>query len=338
MNKVREVQESIINYVIHNDNKLHQSLFTLDHAETQITLISEHLPKNRAMIGNTMNENLMTLYKFATVSTISIYGKLILSIELPLRKNVIYQCLKVTSIPKIENDTAHEINSRYGFVLANTTYDEFYLLKKHEYKSCMSNKNEILCKVNSPKHTAKHKNCAISLFTNKKQHWCEQSKYNTDQEWKKLLEPNACVQNTTNAEIECQNERKIINIKGTGIIRVKPNCIIKTNDIEIEDVDLESTDEIKIKTMEYNGQIANRSWFTEIKVENLHTTPNLVEALEEMHHMHSLYIGQHVHHFAIGYTILFIIISFAIYFYYKFIYVKRVDHSDLVKPKQNLGI
>lgn len=248
-------------------------------------------------------------------------------IEIPLIKTEIYSCFRLIQIPFLKNDHFVEVESEFNYVLVNKTFDKYHVLRKEQWDKCMKFDNSRFYTEELPTYSSNSDVCAIELMNLKQTNTCKLNWYYSKQFWQRIGDNKwlFVVQNETVANVTCNNKVSSVNIIEAGILNLISNCLFKTDGIQLQTISRVSNEEIQLHSFDMNVTFLNDSFIDDIKIVALPLPSQNLQIPAGMHMYH------HIHHYAISYGLLFGAFIFGIFFYVKFIHVKGIDHSYIIR-------
>lgn len=141
---------------------------------------------------------------------------------------------RVIPVPVLINDTFIAVKTPTKFLVVNLHRDQYYLISDTEATACAHNQgNEHICKQQHPIYSknADLVQCEANFLNNLPlSPACEISKTTNTQDWIQLFKPNQWIFVMTKEvtiTIVCQTTVAQRTIKGSGILKLGDNCIIK---------------------------------------------------------------------------------------------------------------
>lgn len=186
-------------------------------------------------------DTLATFYLISTPEARIINNQLIISFTLPLVTTIDYLLYKVTSLPyRIRNNLFGYVVPAHEFVALDSFKEKYVSIDTEELDNCHHlGDRKLACKQTTPIMAAHStKNCEINMLrmTNVTGSCNERVTNLTSELWIKLRQTNTYIftfPERENVYIKCPKVLESKFLKDTGIIRIEPDCQIKTDNVII---------------------------------------------------------------------------------------------------------
>lgn len=118
INRLHETQKLVMN-MLSTEKTLSPVWLRPDELATQIQMISDNLPANTRLIGNTMKEKIWNVYQFAKLKTIVTKQALVIVIEIPLVSITKYDYFELMPLPFMHNEEMMTIANVHKHIWVN---------------------------------------------------------------------------------------------------------------------------------------------------------------------------------------------------------------------------
>lgn len=193
-------------------------------------------------------DTIPNFYQIASTTSRILNGQLLISMSIPIVSLQEYELIKLTSFPhKIPNGLYSFILPAHEYIAIDSFREKFITLSNQELENCHdlrynTARPEIICMQSSPiiQVSPNRDDCSITLLTKNHQiNNCDIRISNiTSEVFLKLRQQNSWIYVFPQQQgiyIRCNNLPTLERvIEGTGIITIKPDCQIKTNEILIQ--------------------------------------------------------------------------------------------------------
>lgn len=231
--RLHETQRMVL-AMLGNEKRLTPGWLRPDELAAQIQMISDNLPENARLIGNNMNERIWSVYQFAEIKTIATDQALVIVIEIPLIGITKYNCFEIIPLPFQHDGESMSISNIHKYVWIGQ--DEIYLPRENELNTCKGMDGEYYCKQTSGIIiTHEDERCEWQLFTNKTALNCSTANSVGHEQWVRLKDDTwlFLITEKTEAEIDCDGEKRMLRLNTSGSIIFKNNCKIETKKSKI---------------------------------------------------------------------------------------------------------
>lgn len=225
------IQTSITDALIDTQHgKISPMLLSPQQLKTELSRIQGHLPPFLKFPISEENQ-LLKLFKLMTVKGRLTQQHAVFKVTLPLVDDEEFKLFHLTPVPNIINNTVFAIKSCADFLGINAHRKQFIHLTNSELKACdTTTSNVFLCTHVQIRYNYGSEICAcdINLFNNKTTPTCIIE--GTSAKWIPLLKGNQWIYSTvlpSQATVACNREIIHVTIKGTGILTLDPDCILK---------------------------------------------------------------------------------------------------------------
>lgn len=188
-----------------------------------------------------------TYYQMASTRSRIINDQLLVSMSIPLIDLTPYQLIKVTSLPsQLASDLYQFIIPEHEYIAVDEFHETFVSLTNKELENCHDLRGQsqdftIICMQNSPTFhiTPSRDDCSITLLTNSNttKHCDTRVSTIKSEMYIKLRQPNTWIAVFPRPQIlyiRCSNQPTFEEqVQGIGIISIKQDCQLKTNQILI---------------------------------------------------------------------------------------------------------
>lgn len=215
----------------------------------ELANIQNHITGRNLDLPLTVDKDtIQYFYQITTTRTRIIDDQLIISMSIPLVGLQEYELLKLTSFPQtLKNGLYSFIIPDHEYIAIDSFRETFITFSNKELENChdlryRSTTPELICMQSSPvmQTSSGRDDCGITLLSpTPKDNKCNIRVTNiTSEIFLKLRQPNSWIYNFPQQQvvyIRCSNlptMEKII--QGTGILKIKQDCQIKTNNILIQ--------------------------------------------------------------------------------------------------------
>lgn len=193
-------------------------------------------------------ENMAYFYQIASTRSRIVNDQLLVSMSIPLLGLKQYDLIKLTSVPHLlPNGLYNFIISKHEYVAMDAFRETYVSLSNKELENChdlreISVRDELICMQTSPVFdvSSSRDDCGITLLTKDyKPTNCDVRISNISQElWIKMRQPNTFFTVFPQKKVlyvKCSNTHTMEEqVEGTGIITMKQDCQIKTNEILLQ--------------------------------------------------------------------------------------------------------
>lgn len=198
-------------------------------------------------------ETLATFYLISTPEARIVQNQLIISFTLPLVTTIDYLLYKVTSLPyRIRGNLFGYVVPTHEFVALDAFKEKYVSIDADELDNCHHiGERKLACKQTTPIMTAHStKNCEINMLrmSNSTEMCNERIANLTSELWIKLRQTNTYIYTfpeRENVYIKCPKVLESRFLKDTGIIRMNPDCQIKTDNVIIRGFKTTETDRMR---------------------------------------------------------------------------------------------
>lgn len=145
INDHQESQNRILEILVNQDQKLKYDWIKVKQLQEQIELINDNIPKDVEILGNSMQEKIVNIYKYAATETTFMDNLLIISIEIPLTYRTSYESYTIVPVPLVKNNTFVWIDIKHEIVLTNAQNKTHIFVKRNDIKGpILKNENPII--------------------------------------------------------------------------------------------------------------------------------------------------------------------------------------------------
>lgn len=228
INVLTDAHHGRISSLLLSPNQLKEELYT----------IKAHLPATRTL--PIKEDNLIEFYKIMKAKGAVTKGAVIFEVSLPLVDQQTLELFKVIPVPTTKNEeTLVAIAPESNFLAVNPHRDEYFPMSFEEINKCFISKNdEYICPnmLSGIRKESVRYSCEIQLFLNKSTRSCTTTNIHGGTMWTPMHNPNNWIfsmAKPNEMSAVCGTEPSQITLKGSGILQINANCILKGQDITI---------------------------------------------------------------------------------------------------------
>lgn len=284
----------------------------------ELTTIKAHLPIQRTLPIE--DDNLVKIYKLMRVNGAVTKDEVLFEIRLPLVDQQFLELLKVIPVPTVQNNALVSINPDEPFLAVNSHRDEFIPFTDNDLTSCIiSEKNTYICHNKQLRFKKDANSCEINILNSLNTANCNLTRLAHNSTWTQFKNPNKWIfATTTKIEISavCGTNVSHKILRGTGIMQIEPNCIIKTNLLTIQG-HFDASNSLHTSYVQFKriNEISTPQEIKRILTNTTNQDEGHLNQLNELQkqlkestiiHLPELIRSQSQHHHAVSYTALFI--------------------------------
>lgn len=213
--------------------KINPLLLTPTQLEAEINQIKIHMPQSSKL--PVPEDDLLELYKLMKVKGGFTQDHLIFTMTIPLITYDNFQLYNLIPVPNCMNNTLVAIEPCSPMLAINTNREHYFLVSPSQLKSCdVVSQNVFICYSVQLRYMfgAETCSCEINLFNNITTPNCLLRPLSTRVTWIPLTRKNQWIYATsssTQATAVCEREIIPVELRGSGLLTIKPDCILKHN-------------------------------------------------------------------------------------------------------------
>lgn len=232
-NNVQKIQSSILDTLIDTHHgKISPLLLSPQQLKNEISQVKGHLPPS-LNFPVAKEEELLKFFELMKVKGGLTREHAIFKITLPLIESEEFKLIYLTPVPNIINNTMVKIKTCSNVLGINEHREQFIRLSTSQLNTCETiNPDRLLCTNVQIRYEYGSEicSCELSLFNNKTYTTCNIEKTTTG--WTSLNHRNQWIYATllsSHATAVCNREIIPITVKGSGLLTLDPECILKHN-------------------------------------------------------------------------------------------------------------
>lgn len=219
---------------------------------------------------NLENLHLRQLNIIADIEGHYLDNNVVLSISFPLTEKV-FDLYKLTSVPiRMKEGIYALLNSPYPYIATvDNGHSDIMLLTKDQIDQCVSlDKENYVCRHSIAMYTDKSRSCIRSLISGKVNFdECSVKGFKTNSElWEPLAADNKwlyVVPKAAQLQITCPKERRMTEVKGVGILYLKPPCRAFTSEVQLTTIT--KSQELPAVTISLDTKVLDNYNFTGLR-------------------------------------------------------------------------
>lgn len=237
--KLHRVQSAIVAALSDSHHgKISPMLLSPSQLQAELVQVRNHLPASLRLPVD--EDNILQLYKIMSVKGGVTDEHVIFHISIPLSDPETFELLKPHPIPALINDTMLAIRPCSDYLAITAHKDQYFVLNEKQWNSCLTLKaGEFLC---SPMQTTLNANaekcsCELSLLTHNTRIHCNIIPAMDTMPLAPLEHSNQwlyTMQQSTRISAVCGQQHSQLNLKGSGLIKINPDCTLKLNSVTIQ--------------------------------------------------------------------------------------------------------
>lgn len=302
--------------------KISPLLLSPSQLQAELIQVRNHLPSALQLPVN--QDNLLQLYKIMNVKGGIANNHIIFHITIPLCDPETLELFKLHPIPALLHNTMTAIQPCSQIIAINAHRDEYYALTEQQWASCTPlTEDEVLCSSMQSKFNSDAAKCLceISLLNNVTSTNCNATPFVENTSLIQLNHNNQwmyTMPHSTPMTAVCSQEHIRLNLQGTGLIKISPDCTLKYKAMFIQGHEIYSTSlhtsytatanmsEINYPTEEEVSRIHLKKYIDHIK--------NISDIQQELHQQVLTDLPQQLthikrHHAAVAYAALLLTIG-----------------------------
>ncbi|XP_043473700.1 uncharacterized protein LOC122505895 [Leptopilina heterotoma] len=223
--------------------KLHPGLISSKQLEPILRDVEDHLTEVQFPLPGPA-VSIEELIPISTVTILCVNRQLKILVDIPLLEKYNYQALKMHPLPTIQEAIGNKtirayVKTKHDYLIVDEEQHTYLLLTERDWKSCKSTASYHACLNGIPIYDLNERPaCEPSLLINPtidNLRTCEiQITVNSESFWKSLTTLSSWLYSFSKMEdvvIICHSMTPIkINLNGTGILKLAPGCMARTQD------------------------------------------------------------------------------------------------------------
>lgn len=237
-NNLQRTKSSILDALTDTHHgKVSPLLLTPTQLEKEINQIKHHLPQKTDL--PVPMKDILELYKLMRIKGGITKQHVLFSITLPLVDQIKFDIYNLIPIPNWINDSMVMIDPCDSMLAINIEREQYFLVSTLLLKSCDAIRSDVfLCyNIQLRYHFgAETCSCEINLFNNNTLPTCTLKTIRTNVTWIPLAHQNQWIYtaaSSTQATAVCDKEIIPLNLEGSGLLKIKPECILKHDFIHV---------------------------------------------------------------------------------------------------------
>ncbi|XP_037932649.1 uncharacterized protein LOC119667432 [Teleopsis dalmanni] len=236
---LQKIQSAIIDALTDTHHgKVNPLLLTPTQLQKEVNQIKLHLSPSLEL--PMPEDELISLYRLMKVKGGITQQHAVFSITLPLIEHERFELFQLIPIPNWVNDSMTVIDSCSSILAINTQHDQYFPLIKSELSLCETIKEEeFLCTNVRIRYNFGSEVCAceVNLFNNNTIPNCRLKHTINKLTWIPLNHKNQWIYATSTssrATAVCNKEIIPLNLKGSGLLTIDPDCVLKHNFVSVQ--------------------------------------------------------------------------------------------------------
>lgn len=218
-------------------------LITPHQLSNNLDELTNEIDKRLMIPGDGLKENLVHLYKLINAEISMGKQNLIIKLGIPLIEQETYDMFHIIPVPfQNDNSEMQIIQTTSQYICINNRQDKYYMVSNEEKVACKAFfDGMVICEqkhmlFNTYNGSAE---CEMAIFSHSSKSIsprCTTMRLSSEQVWSKLHATNTFLFTTktkTIFNIICENGTMVCHAKGSGIIQMRPRCILQTSNYEI---------------------------------------------------------------------------------------------------------
>ena len=238
-----ETQQGLMELLMHvHHGKVSTTIMNPEKLKQHLAMITENIASDIMIPDDGTPNYIAKMYSLLEAKVHMNDGRILIKIVVPLLNREIFNLHHIIAVPFKHNKEYKIITTPNQFIAVNKREDRYYLITIQQKTACKSlTNNWIVCNqrnilYNMQKGSAK---CEMAILTHLSKGIspkCALADIKMQQVWSKLHTPNQflfTVVNETMVNIICKDESTVCKLKGSGIISLRQQCTIHTDNMEI---------------------------------------------------------------------------------------------------------
>lgn len=316
---LRNVQDQLLDLItdVHYE-RYNFHLLSPQQLQREFDIISGQLTKDLSLPVDNISQEMAKLYKILKVKARMTAKYFIFEVSIPLVTRDIFELHKIIAIPRHSGTGMLSIIPISDYLAINLQKDIFIPMEQDDMQRCLYFSSTYQCNLQTTFFHLKpdSKLCLIDSSS----YQCQTRLSICEHKWFKLHEPNtflfSCCKQCV-LRLICDDQVTVEQLKGSGIIHLKSDCLIKEKDFTAYS-EKEAIRTIAIEPNLYNPQLApiNHLLNISLKIYGNETSSatihrNLEKLGQQINQLKSVELPQdsslvyhHVHHYVISYVLL----------------------------------
>ncbi|XP_075150942.1 uncharacterized protein LOC142225051 [Haematobia irritans] len=234
MESFEEVQKNLIGVMTNSKGSLLHDILPVMKLKEEILRIKEHVSKKLQM----PTQKSIELAKLAYVTTRTTSEFILFNVRLPLISLDIFTAYAIHTYPILHDEMPVKIIQKIRYMLIDGRKTMFYYMDVESYTKCQKTNDMMICPQLHPVYNTRTQSCEVLLFlkTRKMPGDCKVEIKAWENYWKQIRAPNTwifSVPTKMTAAATCQGKRRFETIEGQGLIKMKPDCHLETEETNL---------------------------------------------------------------------------------------------------------
>lgn len=239
MNEFNELQKQMLELVTNAGAQLKLTWIEIEQLRSQIELIEGNLASNVKLLGDSMSEKIINIYRLAKTKSGFVDDNLILNIEIPLITNEKWEWYTMHKIPIIRDNSFLWVKSTEKTFVTDENKTKYALINREQLEKINDNSTLFRGKMTLFKFNSNHVHCEAKIFRQNEidAEMCTLQITKQNEYWKELDNGNEwlfSLPHNVTAEVQCNKiEKTTMQLNNTGVLILAKNCRLTTEEIII---------------------------------------------------------------------------------------------------------